>query len=77
MCSIVAKLEKRIESLESKSGDTPAPQPAKAPRDGSNNDQLQCIKLAYLLYRISLLDGVPPATAWATYCTDYAACYQE
>lgn len=78
MCkAIISQIEKRLSSLEAKSGGTPAPMPAKAPRDGSTNDELQCIKLAYLLYRIELLDGVPPATAWTNYCTNFDGCYPE
>lgn len=76
MCgNIIKKLELAIGAVESNMGGTPSPMPAKAPRDGSSNDELQCIKLAHLLYRVKLLQGIPPATAWAEYCVDYDGCY--
>lgn len=75
-CVSIREAIARVEYLEYAAG-TPAPNPAKAPMDGSTQQQLQCLKIAHLIYRIELLEGVAPATAWSNYCAAYDACYAE
>jgi hypothetical protein len=75
---LLATLAVKVQALESQApGGTPSPQPAKAPRPGSTTEQLQCIKIAHLVYRLELLEGVAPATAWQNYCDAFDACYPE
>lgn len=55
--------------------DTPSPRPRKAPREGSTPEQIQCTTIQHLIYRLDLLEGVDPQTAWDNYCKRFDDCY--
>jgi hypothetical protein len=78
MNQLLANMAASVSTLETQApSGTPSPQPAKAPLDGSTPEQVQCTKIAHLAYRLELLEGVNPSTAWQNYCDAFDACYPE
>jgi len=74
MNQLLSGVATQVAAME-QAGSSPAPNAPKPVPDSPTNDQLQCSKLAHLLYRIKLIQGVDPATAWSEYCTDFNQCF--